>query len=609
MCGIFGYVGTDGRAINSVLNSIGLLEHRGYDSMGVVFVIDGEVELYKISQEDKENFNIEDLKQLVPDRERICNSGIGHTRWATFGGKTTKNAHPHYDFSRLFYFVHNGNVENLSDIKNELGDCSFYSETDSEAIVNLIAKYFKETSSLEKATRKTLKKIEGANAFVVMDANNPEQLIAANKGGTIILGKYNGNMVVASDLAAFESFAVKNKHILKDNEIVVVNKSGWKIFEDEKVKKAANESNGLKSGLGEYGFYMEKEIFEQKHTMTNTIRGRLISETGIPKLGGIENIARNLRKVKTFHFIGCGTAYNACFYATFLFNRFGIDARAWIASEFCYRHPVIDPDDAFIFISQSGETADTIEVINEIKTKGNVCLGIVNVPGSRIWRETDAGISIRAGKEKGVASTKAFISQLASVVMLAVFLARQRKMTINTGQRILRELELIPDKIQEILDQADSIKKVAIKYSQFLNYYFLGRYFNYITAEEGSLKLKEISYVHAEAYPLGEMKHGPLALIDKDFCSVVIMPNDSVFKKSLVSIHEIKARNGKVLAITNKKMDVNLADDIIFVPETIEYLSPLLTTIPLQLFSYYMALNFKCNPDKPRNLAKTVTVS
>jgi len=609
MCGIFGYVGTDGRAINSVLNGIGLLEHRGYDSMGVVFVIDREVELYKISQEDKENFNIEDLKQLVPERKRICNSGIGHTRWATFGGKTTKNAHPHYDFSRLFYLAHNGNVENLDDIKNELGDCSFYSETDSEVIVNLIAKYFKETSSLEKATRKTLKKIEGANAFVVMDANNPEQLIAANKGGTIILGKYNSNMVVVSDLAAFEPFAIKSKYILKDNEIVTINNRGWKIFEDEKVKKATDESNGLKSDLGEYGFFMEKEIFEQKYTVTNAIRGRLIPETGIPKLGGIENIARNLRKVKTFHFIGCGTAYNACSYAIFLFNRFGIDARAWIASEFCYRHPVIDPDDAFIFISQSGETADTIEVINEIKIKGNVCLGIVNVPGSRIWRETDAGISIRAGKEKGVASTKAFTSQLASVVMLAVFLARQRKMTIDTGQRILNELELIPGKIQTILDQAGIVKKIADKYSRFRNYYFLGRYFNFITAEEGSLKLKEISYVHAEAYPLGEMKHGPLALIDKNFCSVIIMPNDSVFKKSIVNTHEIKARNGKIIAVTNEKMNIKIIDDVIYVPKTFEYLSPLLTTIPLQLFSYYMALNLKCNPDKPRNLAKTVTVS
>jgi len=609
MCGIFGYIGTDGRAINSVLYSIGLLEHRGYDSMGVAFNMGREVELYKISQEDKENFNIEDLKRLVPKRKRICNNGIGHTRWATFGGKTTKNAHPHHDFNKLFYFVHNGNVENLDDIKKELGKGSFYSETDSEVIVNLIAKYYREMNSLEKAVSKVLKKIEGANAFVVMDANKPEQLIAANKGGTIILGKENGNTIVASDLAAFEPFTIKNRHILKDNEIVEITKQGWKIYEDEKVKKAAKEINEPNSDLGEYKFFMEKEIFEQKYTMANAIRGRLITETGIPKLGGIENIARSLRKVKTFHFIGCGTAYNACLYAKFLFNRFGIAASASIASEFCYRHSVFAPDDAFIFISQSGETADTIEVINEIKIKGNICLGIVNVPGSRIWRETDAGISIRAGKEKGVASTKAFISQLASIVMLAVFLARQRNMTIDTGQRIFRELELIPDKIQEILNQANLIRKVVNKNSRFTNYYFLGRYFNYITAEEGSLKLKEISYVHAEAYPLGEMKHGPLALIDKDFCSVVIIPDDSVFKKSLVNIHEIKARNGKVLAITNKKMDVNLADDIIFVPRTIDYLSPLLTTIPLQLFSYYMALKLKRNPDKPRNLAKTVTVS
>jgi len=442
---------------------------------------------------------------------------------------------------------------------------------------------------------------------VVMKIDEPDKLIAANKGGTIIFGQNNDCVIAASDPAAFEPFAIKKKRILGDNEIAVISAEGWEIFKEAKTEE--EDFFSAKSDIGDFLFFMEKEIFEQPKIFSNTIAGRFIFEQGLPRLDGIEDFARELRNVKNFHFVGCGTAYNACRYAALLFNRFGIAARAWIASEFCYSHPVFDPTDAFVFISQSGETADTIEVINEIKIKGNICLGIVNVPGSRIWRETDAGIGIRAGKEKGVASTKAFTSQLATIVMLAVFLARQRKMTIDTGQRIINELKKIPDKIEIILRDADRIKELAKKYACFRNYYFLGRYFHSVTADEGSLKLKEISYVHAEGYPLGEMKHGPLALIEPDFCSVVIIPDDPIFKKGIVNIHEIKGRNGTVLAITDKKKGISPADDTINIPTTIDYLSPILTTIPTQLFAYYMALEFGCNPDKPRNLAKTVTVN
>ena len=609
MCGICCQISKNGKSIKSVLTGVGLLEHRGYDSMGIAFMTDKKMELYKVSKKDKKDFDIENLKLKVLEKDRNCNVAIGHSRWATFGGITTSNAHPHFDASKKFFLVQNGNVENLSEIEKLCDKWERYSETDTEAIVNLIAKNYKKTNSLEKAAKKTLDSIEGANAFVVMHIDEPNKLVVANKGGTIIFGKNNNSIFIVSDPAAFEPFIINKKYILKDDEIATVTADGWGILEKNEVKIDDEKIFNNKSSLGKYSFFMEKEIFEQPKTLLNTLSGRLIYKQGISRLGGIENFARELRNVKTFHFVGCGTAYNSCLYAVSLFNRFGISARAWIASEFCYSHPVFNSTDAFIFISQSGETADTIEVINEIKIKGNICLGIINVPGSKIWRETDAGIGIRAGKEKGVASTKAFTAQLTTIVMLAVFLARQRKMTIDTGQRIIEELEKLPEKINLILKDALKIKKLTKKYARFKNYYFLGRYFHSITAEEGSLKLKEISYVHAEAYPLGEMKHGPLALVDSNFCSIVIIPDDSVFKKGLVNIHEIKGRNGAILAITNKGKKIPLADDVIYVPKTIDYLSPILTTIPTQLFAYYMALELKCNPDKPRNLAKTVTVS
>lgn len=609
MCGIVGYIGKNGKAIKSVLEGIGLLEHRGYDSMGIAFLADDAIELHRISQEDKENFNIKDLMSIVPQKKRYSDLAIGHTRWATFGGKTTANAHPHRDASGKFYLVQNGNVENLNEIEERIGNWERYSQTDTEAIVNLVAKFYSEGNSFVDSVKLTLGAIEGANAFVVMKIDEPDKLIAANKGGTMIIGENNHSTIIVSDPAAFEPFAIKKKRILLDNEVVILKDDSWEVVEDKQIKVEDDDFYDGEPDLCGHDFFMEKEIFEQSRTFSNAIRGRMILEQGVPRLGGIESLARELRNVKTFHFVGCGTAYNACLYASLLFNRFGIDSRAWIASEFCYSHPVIDPTDAFIFISQSGETADTIEVINEIKIKGNICLGIVNVPGSRIWRETDAGIGIRAGKEKGVASTKAFTSQLATVIMLAVFLARQRKMTIDTGQRVIRELELLPEKMALIFNEAPKIEALAKKYASFSNFYFLGRYFNYVTAEEGSLKLKEISYVHAEAYPLGEMKHGPLALVESDFCSVVVIPKDSVYKKGLVNIQEIKSRNGAVLAVTDSGTRVPLADDIIEIPKTIEYLSPILATLPLQLFSYYMALELNRNPDKPRNLAKTVTVN
>ncbi len=609
MCGICCYVSKTNTAIKSVISGLAMLEHRGYDSIGLSCLTDQGVNTYKISKKEKEEFGASDLKNKIKDRDNKSNIAIGHNRWATFGGISKKNAHPHYDQEQKFYLVQNGNVENLKEVEAEIGEWARYSETDTEAIVNLIAKYYQENNSFLESVKKAINFIEGANAIVVMKVDEPDKLIAANKGGSIILAKNNNGILITSDLAAFEPFTIKKRKTLLDNEIAIISSLDWKIISSKKANKDNDKLTESLKNKEKFQHFMEQEIFEQPSTFLNTLRGRLIKTEGITHLDCTIDLARELRKVKTFHFVGCGTAYNACVYASLLLNRFGIASCAWIASEFCYSHPIFEANDAFVFISQSGETADTIEVIKEIDIKGNISLGIVNVVGSRIWRDTQAGIGIRAGKERGVASTKAYTSQLASIVILAVFLARQRGMMIDTGRKILTELESIPAKINQILLEAESIKKIAKKYKNFRDYYFLGRYFNSVTASEGSLKLKEISYVHAEAYPLGEMKHGPLALVDKNFCSVVITPNDSVFNKSLVNIHEIKAREGKVLAITNSDSKIKLADDFIYIPKTVDYLSPILSVIPLQLFSYYMALEFDKNPDKPRNLAKTVTVS
>ncbi len=607
MCGICGFIGHNGKAIKNTLDGIGALEHRGYDSMGVAFLLDDVIDITKISQEEAGQFSIKDLKQKVKDINRECNIGIGHTRWATYGGVNIQNAHPHIDSQKRICVVHNGNILNFDELKKELDGYNFYSETDTEIIAHLINKAYSDSKNLVDAVCFTLKKISGANAFVVMSLLDPSMLIAANKGGTILLGKNQEYTIVASDLFAFERLGIKDNHSLGDNQVALIRSDGWEII-DVNVNQSPEEKIKLDGSIGAYRHFMEKEIFEQPKILINAIRGRLRINGGIPKLGGVEEVSRFLRKADRFHFIGCGTAYNACCYGALLFNRFGIDAKAWIASEFMYSHPVIEPNDVFVFISQSGETADTIEVLNEIKVKRNLCLGIVNVEGSRIARDTNAGIYIRSGKEKGVASTKAFTSQLITVIMLAVFLARQRRMTIDTGEKIIQEIFLIPPKVGHILNEAEKVRVIASKYVNFKNYYFLGRCFSSIVAQEGALKLKEISYVHAESYPLGEMKHGPLALIDEDFCSVVIIPKDFVFKHSLANVREIKARKGPVIAITDAD-DLEIADDVIKVPTTIEYLSPLITTIPLQLFAYFTALELGLNPDKPRNLAKTVTVN
>lgn len=619
MCGIFGEVSKSGNSLKRTIAGVKSLEHRGYDSMGVVFSSSGKTNIAKIISPKGEK-TADDLwpeVAKIADVEVPCNIALGHTRWATCGAITRENVHPHQ--GKKSYIVHNGNVVNLDKLRELLIDKDCKSETDSEVIVKLIDEYYSESGDYSASIAKVLGIIEGSQAFVLFNEDFPNQLHCASKGGPLLIGKTEDSMIVASDPTAFASRGLKRNDLVSVDHIAILKADSW-----EQVARAKDSEEVdlfLDNGFNGFPHYMLKEIFEQPQAILNAIRGRIDLVSGNAHLGGLHgatrdlsrgDIARDLRKVETFHFIGCGTAFNACSYGVALFNRFGIDARSWIASEFVHNHPFIKPNDAFIFVSQSGETADTIEVIKEIKIKGNICLGVVNVPESRIARLTDAGVYIQAGLERGVASSKAFTGMMSVILLLAVYLARQRKMTIDTGAGILEQMQKIPELVSQILAQSETIKLAAEKILEYNDLYYLGRSFNYFIAEEGSLKLKEISYKHAEAYPLGEMKHGPLALVSPKLYSVVIAPFDSLYNESLVNIKEILCRQGEVLAITSEDAEYNLPTDCIRIPalpKKFEFLYPFLTVIPLQLISYYVAERMGLNPDKPRNLAKSVTVN
>lgn len=610
MCGIIGYVGSSGRGLEAVFSGLNNLVHRGYDSAGALFCFnDGKTELYRISQKEDENFSIRDLSAKVRDKNRFCRLGIGHTRWASCGAVSEMNAHPHYDKSERVWVVHNGNVVNFDRLKREFGEGHFYSETDTELIANLIGREIERGCDLPSAVEAAMLAIEGPNAILVVSVLEPGKLIAANRGGTLLYGRNGeGEFFIASDPAPLEAAGFKSFSPMGEEEMLVVDESDKRTcFFSRSAERISVE--GLGAGQS-FKHLMEKEIWDQPLAFAHALGGRMVFNDGITRFGGLEKHARDLRSARRFHFLGCGTAYHACQYAVLLLNRFGIEAEAHVSSEFCHAHKVFDHSDVFFIISQSGETADSIRALKEIKIKGNPVFGIINREGSRIWRETGAGVHIRAGAERAVASTKAFTCQLLSIAMLAVFLARQRKMTADTAQRIMRELETLPAKAKAILDSDSAIGDVShLHFIHSRNFYFLGRYFHSVVASEGALKLKEVSYVHAEGYPLGEMKHGPLALVDKDFVSVVIALKDSTYEESLGNIREIKAREGKVIVVTDDQVfDRSLCDSLILIPSTMDYLSPILSIIPLQLFAYHFAVFLGLDPDKPRNLAKTVTV-
>ncbi len=615
-----------------LLEGLKRLEYRGYDSCGLV-VLDSKKKFKLIKTAGR----IADLEKKIGSKNLAGILGCGHTRWATHGAPTDKNAHPHSDCSGKIWVVHNGIIENYQELKKKLvkRGHKFKSETDSEVLAHMIesqksktepcdsrARWKKRTKSsspvksqkLEDAVMAILKQVIGTYGIVVISQDEPQKMVVARQSSPLLIGIGADEYVIASDASAIITHTKKVVY-LDDNEIGVITPEGFKALtlDNQKVKKEICEIDWdiEKVQKGGHPHFMLKEIMEQSETIANSLRGRLVLDSGLAKLGGLESVQEKLREVKRLNIVACGTAYYAALVGRYMLEEYAnLPCEVDFASEFRYRKPILDKKTASVFISQSGETADTLAAQREVKRKGGLTLGIVNVVGSSLARETDAGIYNHAGPEIGVASTKAFTSQLAILSLLTLFLGRQREMSLVLGQRIAGELKEIPEKIKRILVRSPEIKKLAKKYKNFNNFLFLGRKYNFPIALEGALKLKEISYIHAEGYGAGEMKHGPIALIDEKFPTIVICPSDSVYDKMISNMEEIKTRKGKIIAVATEGNDdiKKLADDVIYIPKTLEMLTPILSVIPLQLFAYYMGVLRGCDVDKPRNLAKSVTV-
>lgn len=603
MCGIVGYIGKR-QAFPFLLAGLKRLEYRGYDSFGFA-VLNKEPFLFKkagkISQFEP-SFSLPEGKV-----------GIAHTRWATHGGVTDENAHPHFDCKKEIFLVHNGIIENYKELKEELvkNGHQFSSETDTEVLVHLIEQFFK--GSLEEAVKKALEKVRGTYGIAVISTKDSQKIVCARLSSPLLIGVGEKEYLVASDPTAILT-TTKKVLTLDDYEMAVLNHNGFAIFEGEaiKTKKVWEiEWTPEEAQKGGYAHFMLKEIMEEPQAIENAILGRLIEEEGTVKLGGLEGVAERLKEIEKIYLLACGTSFYAGKIGKLMFEEYAqIPTQAEISSEFRYRQIPLNGKVGAIFISQSGETADTLGCLREMKKRGVLCLGITNVVGSSQARETDAGVYTRSGPEISVASTKAFLGQLAVLAMMTVFLGRQRRMSYVIGKRIVSELKRLKELANRILENAKEIEKIAQKYCHYKNFFFIGRKYNFPVALEGALKLKEISYLHAEGVAGGELKHGPLALIDENTPTIAICPQDSVYEKMISNIQEIRARKGRVIAIAtegNKEIE-KLAEEVIFIPKTLEMLTPLLSIIPLHLFAYYTAVKLNRDPDKPRNLAKSVTV-
>jgi len=608
MCGIVGYIGKR-EALPILMDGLKRLEYRGYDSAGFS-VANGD----RIVTE-KAVGKVAELENKINEKDIPGNLGIAHTRWATHGKPSERNAHPHRDCSKKIFLVHNGIIENYKELKHDLEKAGhkFSSETDTEVLAHLIEEYSKQVP-FEEAVWRTLAHVRGTYGLAIIDRENPQKLIIARNGSPLVLGVMDDGYVIASDVAPIVRYTDRVIY-LDDGEMAEVTGQSCKItnFKRKKVKKEISKIDWSVEEAEKKGYphFMLKEIMEQPEAVENSIRGRLVVGEGMAKLGGLRDVSERLRRLKRLVIVSCGTSYYAGLVGKYMLEEYaGVRTDVEHASEFRYRKPLLDENTAVLAISQSGETADTLAAIREAKNKGAITLGIVNVVGSTIARETDAGVYNHAGPEIGVASTKAFTSQLSILALLTLFLGRQREMSFVMGKRIAEELAEIPKLMKSVLNQADEIKKVAEKYSKYSNFLYLGRKYNYPIAMEGALKIKEISYVHAEGYPFGEMKHGPIALIDKNFPTMAIATKDSVYEKTLSGIQEVKARSGKVIAIATKgdREIQKMVDDVIYIPKTLEMLTPLLSVVPLQLFAYHFAVGKGLDVDKPRNLAKSVTV-
>lgn len=609
MCGIVGYIGPK-NDIRIGLEALKRLEYRGYDSAGMAVFDPEKNEIFV----EKAVGRISNLEEKLSKTNLKGMPFLFYTRWATHGGVTELNCHPHTDCQRNIFLVHNGIIENYQILKEKLikKGHKFVSETDTEVLPHLMEHFFR--GNLEEAVGKTLRFVRGTFALAIISRQDPNKLVLARNSAPLLIGLGKNEYLAASDPSAVIAHTRKVIY-LDDGEIAVLTPSNFFIqnFNQDRVEKTIQEIDWdlEEAQKGGYPHFMLKEIMEQPESIANSLRGRLIIDLGLAKLGGLELVQDRLRKIERLNIIACGTAFYAGLVGEYMLEEYaGIPTDVDLASEFRYRKPILDKKTASIFISQSGETADTLAALKEVKRKGGLSLGIVNVVGSSVARETEAGVYNHAGPEIGVASTKALTSQLTILALLTLFLARQREMSVVMGQRIAKELSKIPELAKQILANATQIKALAQKYKDFKNFLFIGRKYNYPIALEGALKLKEISYIHAEGYGAGEMKHGPIALIDENFPTVAICPQDSVYEKMVSNIMEIKARNGRVIAITTEGNEEikKIADEVIYIPKTLEMLTPILSVIPLQLLAYYMGVSRGCDVDKPRNLAKSVTV-
>jgi glutamine---fructose-6-phosphate transaminase (isomerizing) len=611
MCGIVGYIGHRD-AYPILIKGLKRLEYRGYDSSGVA-LLNGTLNVYK--REGK----VSDLEKFTEGKSLSGTVGIGHTRWATHGVPCDRNAHPHVSNNSNLAMIHNGIIENYAALKEELTllGYTFESDTDTEVFLNLIEEICKEDKvPLEEAVRIAMNEVIGAYAIVVLDRNDPDRIIAARKGSPLVIGVGTQEFFVASDASPIVEYT-KNVVYLKDEEFAVLHRNGeMELRTVGGIEKSAFiqklEMDLEKIEKGGYEHFMQKEIFEQPHVVQDCFRGRMNAEKGWIKLGGISEFAARINNAKRFVITACGTSWHSALIGEYLIEDLArIPVEVEYASEFRYRNPIINESDVLIAISQSGETADTLAAIDLAKERQALIFGICNVIGSSIARSSHAGAYTHAGPEIGVASTKAFTAQVSLLTLIALQLAAS-KGTISQSRlrQILYELENMPAKIKEAFDTEETVKKIAEVFKDANNFLYLGRGVNFPLALEGALKLKEISYIHAEGYPAAEMKHGPIALIDESMPVVFLCTNKSAYEKIVSNIQEVKARKGKVIVVVNKgdKEASGLADYVIEVPETEEVLSPLVTVVPLQLLAYHIALLRGCNVDQPRNLAKSVTV-
>ena len=611
MCGIVGYIGPR-EAYPILIQGLKRLEYRGYDSAGVA-LSNGRLDIYK------KMGKVSALESLADSERPQATLGIGHTRWATHGEPSDRNAHPHSSNSGRLVIVHNGIIENYAQLKELLigRGYTFSSDTDTEVLVNFI-EYIQdqEKVNLQQAVRLALNEVVGAYAIVVMSTDEPDQMVVGRLGSPLLLGLGDNEFFVGSDATPFID-STKKVIYLEDGEMAVIQRSGVvvrKIASDLPVDNVIHKLQLDLAAIEKGGFdhFMIKEIFEQPKSILDTVRGRLNFKTGEVKMAGLDAISDKLLGAQRILIIGCGTSWHAGLVGEYLIEDLArIPVEVEYASEFRYRNPVVGPLDVVISVSQSGETADTLAAIKMAKARGATVFGICNVVGSSIARETHAGAYTHAGPEIGVASTKAFTAQVAVLTMIAMWLGQQKgQLSAARSAELARELELIPAKIQSMLQLDDQIREIAKTMVGCSNALFLGRGYNFPVALEGALKLKEISYIHAEGYPAAEMKHGPIALIDENMPVIVIAPFGELYDKLVSNVQEVKARKGRIYAITGEGSDAIAAvsDELIAIPSTDEALTPLLTTVPLQLLSYHVAVLRGCNVDQPRNLAKSVTV-